>query len=169
LSNWREIRALPRWLPGSLRRRDQLPFPLPVWRRLLGASDKSRVWEIHSRWWGIPRMWIPQRWRISRRRLASLSHHIPQYCAPRRKDLERVPAPLTLRVILEDSEKCRRIPPDISLCTWAKGTSAAVMGAAVSLMDHTCTSSARFMPSVVPQCVSRWVPTDVLVFTAVLC
>jgi hypothetical protein len=69
-------------------------------------------------------------------RLTSLSHHIPQYCAPRRQDLERVAAPLTLRVILEDSEKCQIIPTDFSLCTWAKGTSAAVMGAVCLMQLH---------------------------------
>jgi len=43
------------------------------------------------------------------------------------------------------------------------------MGGAVSLMDDICMASARFMPSVVPQRMSRWMPTDVLVFAAALC
>jgi hypothetical protein len=43
------------------------------------------------------------------------------------------------------------------------------MGAAVSLMDYICMASARFMPSVVPQPVSRLAATDVFVSAAVLC
>jgi hypothetical protein len=82
---------------------------------------------------------------------SQLSHHLPRYYAPRRKDLESVPAPLTLRVILEDSEKRRTILRAFLCARGATGTSARVMGAAVSLMAYMCVASARYRPSFVPQ------------------
>jgi hypothetical protein len=82
---------------------------------------------------------------------SQLSHHLPGYYAPRRQDLESVPAPLTLRVILEDSEKRRRILRAFLCAGGATGVNPAVMGAAVSLLAYMCVASARYMPSVVPQ------------------
>ena len=125
---------------------------------------------------GQPAIDLALSW-IDRRRLSleyshetgvgsQLSHHIPQYYPPRRKD--RVPGPLTLRATLDDSEKRRKIPADLSSARGATGTSAAVVAAAVFWMTYICMASARFMPSVVPQRVPRLAPTDVLAFAAVL-